>query len=109
MVVLVAVVSSWTVAWLAPCSVHDPSSREEAGDCCDKKHDGGSDEDGDEHGCSCPLECGPCCAGMPAPAVIAVAPVTPALLPSYTLLSFAPVAGTASEGASIDILHVPRS
>ncbi|MBL8742807.1 MAG: hypothetical protein JNK04_16980 [Myxococcales bacterium] len=112
LVVLAAVTSAWSLAWVAPCSAHEraePSAEPSKGDsCCPHKQSApqAPEEKGE---CSCPIDCGPCCGGMPPSVVTTVPAVSPVLLPDFTLLTFAASTDSPAEGTRGDILHVPRS
>lgn len=45
---------------------------------------------------------------MPASVVVSVSTVVPVILPELTILSFVPVSDIDADGASFDILQVPR-
>jgi hypothetical protein len=114
LVVLAAVTSAWSIAWVAPCGAHEKQtatqvSHADGGDsCCPHKRPAPEPRDNDERDCSCPVDCGPCCGGMPPSVAMTVPAVSPVLLPGFTLLTFAAATDTAADGTSHDILHVPR-
>ena len=113
--VLAAVTSSSTLAWAAPCCAHEGSSHEDAASEAPAKADGccpneepASDDHAPEDPCSCPLDCGPCCAGTPAPALPDIAVVQPTFLPDFYDLNFLPAPLLATTPPPDDVLHVPK-
>lgn len=116
-VLALAMMSSSAVAWALPCSAREiaPASTEGDSDaCCPGEgdaapHDAVADEQPLEEagGCNCPVDCGACCARMPA-STLDLPAVVPELLPDYTLISFAPAHDEPATGTRGDILHVPR-
>lgn len=116
LVVLAAVTSAWSLAWVAPCGAHEQptaietSHQGSGGDsCCPSKRRAPEAPEHDERACSCPIDCGPCCGGMPPSDVITVPAVSPLLLPDFTLLTFAASDAQPADGARRDILKVPRT
>jgi hypothetical protein len=116
-VLALAMASSSALAWALPCSARAPipTSTEDDGDrCCPGEGDAAADDlVADEQpleelgDCDCPVDCGACCARMPA-STLELPAVVPLLLPAYTLISFAPVPSEPATGTLGDILHVPR-
>lgn len=128
---LLALWSSSTLAWLTPCCLHDdegasagaespPDVEDRGGDSCCPHQNGAAasaasppasdgdvpDEDGS---CSCPVHCGPCCAGVSGAGTLAELIATPELLPELRVLDFVIAADTIEDGLRPGVLHVPRA
>lgn len=87
---------------------HAASSPSE-GCCPGESRQAAADDDCDDDGCSCPIDCGSCCGN----AVMHVLPVV-AHAPQLAVAQLAPLPVPGPSGASADaaprgILHVPRS
>ncbi len=111
LVVLTAVTSAWSLAWVAPCSAHEQATTVEApqrDSCCPKTKPAPESPAHDERHCTCPIDCGPCCGGMPPSTLMTVPAVSPVLLLDFTVLTFPASVEPPAEGAAHDILHVPR-
>lgn len=108
--VLAAVTSAWSFAWVAGVQMKTSSVEAPRGDsCCPIKKPAPESSDHAEGECPCPIDCGPWCGGMPTSAVMTVPAGSPVLLPGFTLLTFPASIDQPAEGATHDILHVPRS
>ncbi len=82
LVVLTAVTSAWSLAWVAPCSAHEQATTVEAPhghSCCTHKKAAPESWGHNEQDCSCPIECGPCCGGMPPSTLTTMPAVSPVL------------------------------
>jgi hypothetical protein len=111
LVVLAALTNAWALSWLAPCSLHEQVGAVEAPQrdgCCPEKQPAPDSPAHDERHCTCPIDCGPCCGGMPPSTVMTVSAISPVLLPGFTELTFPTSVEPPAEGAAHDILHVPR-
>ncbi len=117
---LVAIVtSSSTLAWAMPCCIHEEPEAAEATEapedsCCpgSASKEAPADETPDEHDddapCSCPVQCAPCCGGMPAPALLPLATLQQPSFAAWTTLELRYEERSPPDGSAHDVIHVPK-